>query len=165
MAKGGSMITEFFGTTFEFYSFFENALAKVCLCYTITKALLTSRSLNSTMSSKKSTSTTLVPGLKCFRRPTLRLYRPRSMPIWTCGHYHDANFPITIAKSRKLWDTSSDVRSSRTTHSAKWWISGKRRAPGRHSKAVRLFDERQSVLCIYLISCFVVILAWNVFCC
>jgi len=29
MAKGGSMITEFFGTTFEFYSFFENAVAKV----------------------------------------------------------------------------------------------------------------------------------------
>ncbi|OAX40511.1 hypothetical protein K503DRAFT_864570 [Rhizopogon vinicolor AM-OR11-026] len=28
MAKGGSMITEFFGTTFEFYSFFENAVAK-----------------------------------------------------------------------------------------------------------------------------------------
>jgi len=32
MAKGGSMITEFFGTTFEFYSFFENAVAKVRLC-------------------------------------------------------------------------------------------------------------------------------------
>ncbi|KAG1749084.1 uncharacterized protein EDB91DRAFT_1112369 [Suillus paluster] len=31
MAKGGSMITEFFGTTFEFYSFFENALAKLKL--------------------------------------------------------------------------------------------------------------------------------------
>ncbi|KAG1796780.1 uncharacterized protein HD556DRAFT_1359723 [Suillus plorans] len=31
MAKGGSMITEFFGTTFEFYSFFENAMAKLKL--------------------------------------------------------------------------------------------------------------------------------------
>ncbi|KAJ8595611.1 hypothetical protein M405DRAFT_806987 [Rhizopogon salebrosus TDB-379] len=31
MAKGGSMITEFFGTTFEFYSFFENAVAKLKL--------------------------------------------------------------------------------------------------------------------------------------
>lgn len=29
MAKGGPMITGFFGTTFEFYSFFENAVAKV----------------------------------------------------------------------------------------------------------------------------------------
>jgi hypothetical protein len=39
MAKGGSMITEFFGTTFEFYSFFENALAKVRLYYTISPKL------------------------------------------------------------------------------------------------------------------------------
>jgi len=33
LAKGGSMITEYFGTTFEFYSNFETTIAKVlCFC-------------------------------------------------------------------------------------------------------------------------------------
>lgn len=33
LANGGSMITEYFGTTFEFYSNFETTIAKVrCLC-------------------------------------------------------------------------------------------------------------------------------------